>query len=76
MSVEKGNFSARYWRGQKERYTLAGREIHFPNPGDVIIFQGVPFHLEDEGRSLRAFSEKEKEGFMRKHWDFGTGRRK
>lgn len=66
MPVEKGNHSARYWRSQKERYSLTGQEIHLPNPGDVVVFQGQPFHLEDQGKTLRAFGEKEKRKFVLK----------
>jgi len=67
VPVEKGNYSARYWRGQKERYSLVGPEIHLPNPGDLVVFQGQPFHLEDEGKTLRAFGEEEKRKFVLKN---------
>lgn len=57
----------RNWRGQKERYSLIGVKMELPNPGSVVIFQGVPFHLEAEGTILRAFSDEERLLFNLNH---------
>lgn len=64
MTPEKMSLP-RFWRGQKERYSLVGKKFDLPNPGEVIIFQGKPFNLKPDG-SLVPFSEEEKRKFILK----------
>ena len=60
------SFLPRYWRGQGEKYSLKGSKMELPNPGKVVIFQGVPFHLE-EGGTLKAFTDEERLKFNLNH---------
>lgn len=65
MTPEKS--LSRNWRGQKERYSLVGAKMEFSNPGTVVVFQGTPFHLEEDGATLKAFSDEEKLLFNLNH---------
>lgn len=66
MTPERGMNLPLLWR-QEKKYSLSGRLLEFPNPGKVVFFQGTPFHFEDGGRTLRAFTEEERQRFILTH---------
>lgn len=67
MSVEGGNHAPRFWSFMRETSSLVSRRLELPNPGRVMILLGVPFHLGDDGRTLKAFTDKELKQFRMEH---------
>jgi len=68
--VRKEAGDAKRWHGRtgrEERYSLEGTIMEFPNPGKIVIFQGMPFHFNDDGRTLQAFTDEERLKFNLKH---------